>query len=48
MSGSPGEKEGSVPDSPEKDVTHPMKSFASELSKLQNQVQSLQSTKLQE
>ncbi len=30
------------------DVTHPMKAFASELSKLQGQVQALQSTKLQE
>jgi len=39
---------GSAPVKEQEDATHPMKAFASELSKLQNQVQALQSTKLQE
>lgn len=46
-SGSPTQSQASV-GAEQQDVTHPMKAFASELSKLQNQVQALQSTKLQE
>ena len=42
------ESGGGSPQGKDQDVTHPMKAFASELSKLQNQVQALQSTKLQE
>ena len=45
--GNGGEAAGSAA-AQDGDVTHPMKAFASELSKLQNQVQALQSTKLQE